>query len=243
MGTEFGFAAAFMVGFLGSVHCIGMCGGIVGILSVGGARKDNRPITANRLANLLAYNAGRIVSYSLAGLLAGIAGNAAYEVFPLSRVAEVGMMLSGGFLILLGLYLADWWRALGRIEAIGAKLWAKIQPLSHRLLPVRSPLAAFPLGLLWGWLPCGLVYATLVWALFVADPLMSMGLMLFFGLGTLPMLLAMGTLADRLSRLRSHPYIRRTAGVLIIVFGVMTFVGLVHPIQPINHPVGLMCSA
>lgn len=234
---ELGLTTAFMVGLLGSVHCIGMCGGIVGVMGAGSGSSR-----AGRMMNLLAYNTGRIASYGVAGLVAGLAGSHAFDLFPFERVAEVGLLVSGSFMILLGLYLADWWRGLARLESIGGRLWTKVQPLTRRFIPVRSVFQAFPLGLLWGWLPCGLVYATLVWALFTADPLYSMLIMVFFGLGTLPMLLSMGGLADRLSDARKHPSVRRFAGVVVIVFGALTFLGVVHPIHPTAHPVGLMCT-
>ncbi len=239
--SELSLAAAFVVGLLGSVHCIGMCGGIAGMLgsasSMGGA-----PAAPRRWLNLLGYNLGRIVSYGVAGLVAGFAGNRAFDLFPMERVAELGLMLSGGFMILMGLYLAEWWRGLDILERAGSVLWRRLQPLSTRLLPVRSAWQSVPLGLVWGWLPCGLVYATLVWALFTADPVRSMALMIAFGLGTLPMLLAIGGAAGAIAAARSRPLVRRTAGVIIIVFGVLTFLGLVHPIHPVDHPVGLVCD-
>lgn len=229
-----------MVGLLGSVHCIGMCGGIVGVLGAGGGRRVG---VARRTINALAYNVGRIVSYGVAGLVAGTVGSRAVDLFPVQRVSEVGLLLSGGFMILLGMYLADFWRGLVRLEVIGGRLWSRIQPLTRRFLPVRFVWQAFALGLLWGWLPCGLVYATLVWALFAADPLHSMSIMVFFGLGTLPMLLVMGSVAERLANIRRRPWVRRTAGLLIIGFGVLTFLGVVHPIPPLEHPVGSLCTS
>ncbi len=239
--SELGLVAAFVVGLLGSVHCIGMCGGIAGVLGSASSMGRDQP-RSRRWLNLLGYNFGRIVSYSLAGLIAGFAGNRAFDLFPMERVAEVGLMLSGGFMILMGLYLAEWWRGLDALERAGSLLWRRLQPLSRRLLPVRSAWQSIPLGLLWGWLPCGLVYATLVWALFTADPLRSMLLMMAFGLGTLPMLLVIGGAADALAAARSKPVVRRTAGAVIILFGALTFLGVVHPIHPVDHPVGLVCD-
>jgi uncharacterized protein len=234
-----GLFAAFLVGLLGSVHCAGMCSGIAGLLGAGQATER----APRRIANTLGYNSGRIASYALAGLAAGLLGSGAYTLFPVSRVAEVGLILSGGFMIMLGLYLADWWRGLSTLETFGAGLWKRIQPFSRHLLPVRSPGQAIALGMLWGWLPCGLVYATLVWALFAADPVYSALIMVCFGLGTLPMLLALGGIAEQISRARRHPNVRRGAGVLIIAFGVLTFLGIVHPVHPGDHSLPSSCTA
>ncbi len=241
MTIELTLIAAFMIGFLGSVHCIGMCGGIVGVVS-SGLPRGNRIFSVGRLWYMLGYNAGRIVSYGLAGLIAGFLGSGAYDLFPMERVGEVGLLLSGGFMILMGLYLSDWWKGLARVEAIGARLWVSIQPLSRRLLPLKTPWQAFPLGLLWGWLPCGLVYATLVWALFTASPYHSMILMLAFGAGTLPMLLLLGGAADKLNQARSNPLVRRGAGLMIIIFGVLTFLGIIQPAHIVEHPAGMVCE-
>ncbi len=238
MTESFGIVAALLVGLLGSVHCIGMCGGISGVLAAGNATGSG----ARRIGNTLSYNLGRIFSYGVAGFIAGHAGRATYDLFPVARVAEVGLLLSGLFMIAMGLYLADWWRGISRVESAGSILWRRIQPYSRHFLPVKSPWQALSLGILWGWLPCGLVYATLVWALFAADPMRSMSIMIAFGIGTLPMLLAMGGLADQLARLRSRPVIRRTAGILIIVFGAATFMGWAHPMHPLDHPVGAICT-
>ncbi len=238
MTHELELVSAFLVGLLGSVHCIGMCGGIAGLLGAPGAGAGR----VRRLFNTVGYNVGRIASYGIAGFIVGTAGSGVYDLFPMTRVAEVGLLVSGGFMILLGLYLAGWWRALAGVERAGGVLWKRIQPLTRHLLPVRSPWQAVPLGMLWGWLPCGLVYATLVWALFAADPMYSMAIMIAFGAGTLPMLLALGGIAGRLDRLRRHPLARQVAGALVIAFGVATFVGWIHPVHAVDHPVDAICT-
>ena len=150
---ELTLGSAFLVGLLGSVHCIGMCGGIVGVL--GSTLPDERSGGVNSIPFWLSYNAGRILSYASAGVLAGFLGNAALSLFTPTRVAEIGIVLSASFMIALGLYLAGWWRGLVGIEVLGGFLWRRIEPLARAMLPVTSPFKAFPLGLLWGWLPCG----------------------------------------------------------------------------------------
>lgn len=125
-------------------------------------------------------------------------------------------------MVALGMYLANWWRILSVLEDIGAIAWRKIEPWGRRWLPVRNPLQALGLGVIWGWLPCGLVYAVVAWSLTTGDIQQSAMLMLGFGLGTLPTLLLMGSAAAQLKHLFQRQVVRTTAGVIIIVFGVYT---------------------
>jgi sulfite exporter TauE/SafE len=218
--------AAFVVGLLGSTHCAGMCGGIVGALTLG-LPAPLRTGPRQLLPYLIAYNTGRIASYSAAGALAGYAG-AQLDRLVLSQVQVVGHYVAGVFLVALGLYLAGWWLGLVWLERGGALLWHRLEPLGRRLLPVRHPAQAVGLGLVWGWLPCGLVYAALAWALTVADPARGAALMFAFGLGTLPMLLLLGGAAASANRWLRHPALRRIAGAAIIAFGLYTLFGGGH---------------
>lgn len=206
--------SAFVVGLLGGVHCVGMCGGIVGALSLGLPGQRNLPL-------LLAYNIGRISSYTAAGALMGALGFYFSGLLPVQIAQQVLLAVAGLFLILMGLYLAGWWNALTAIERAGGVLWRRIEPLGRGLLPVRSVWHGFLLGLLWGWLPCGLVYSALVWTVSAGGALEGAALMLAFGLGTLPNLLLMGVAAAQLSRWVRQPAVRRAAGALVIGFGVL----------------------
>jgi len=209
--------AAFLVGLLGGVHCVGMYGGIVAALSLGlPAEAPQR----SRWLLLLSYNLARILTYSLVAALMGGVGWLAAHWSGLYQVQLVLRWLAGLFMIALGLYLGGWWQGLTAVERVGALLWRRIEPLGRRYLPVRSPAQAFTLGLLWGWLPCGLVYSVLVWSISTADPLYGAALLFSFGLGTLPNLLAMGVLAERLSARVRDPRIRRAAGLIVTGFGV-----------------------
>jgi sulfite exporter TauE/SafE len=206
--------SAFIVGLLGGVHCAGMCGGIVGALSFGTQQQRNLPL-------LLAYNAGRIASYTLAGALMGALGFYFSGLLPVQTAQRVLLTLAGLFLVLMGLYLAGWWNALARVERAGGLLWRRIEPLGRGLLPVRSLRQALLLGALWGWLPCGLVYSALVWTVSSGGAIEGAALMLAFGLGTLPNLLLMGVAAAQLQRWVRHPAVRAGAGVLVIAFGLV----------------------
>lgn len=209
--------SALILGLLGGGHCLGMCGGLMGALTLAIPPEQR----GRRLQLLLAYNLGRILSYATAGLLFGLAGWAVAS----SPAAMLLRIVAGLLLISMGLYLGGWWSGLTRIEALGRGLWRHIQPVASRLLPVSSLPRALLLGALWGWLPCGLVYSTLLWAASQGDALDSGLLMLAFGLGTWPVLLATGLAAERLTALLRRRGVRMTGGLLVILFGLWTLPG------------------
>lgn len=221
MNSGFPLISAFLAGLLGSVHCIAMCGGIVGSLSLGLA-EEIRQRRAALLPYLLTYNLGRLLSYALAGLLAGVLGTQLMALLPLQDPGVVVVWISGIFLIALGLYIGAWWQALAWLEKAGARVWRYIEPWGRGLLPVRSPWQALALGLVWGWLPCGLVYSMLVLAFTAGSGVQGVAIMLAFGFGTLPMLLAMGGAAQWLHSVTREPALRRIAGALIITAGLFT---------------------
>ncbi len=209
--------SALILGLLGGGHCLGMCGGLMGALTMAiPAEQRNR-----RLQLLLAYNIGRISSYALAGLLVGLAGWAIGN----SPAALLLRVLAGILLICMGLYLAGWWSGLTRIEALGRHLWRHLQPLTRRLMPVTSVPQALFLGAIWGWLPCGLVYSSLLWAASQGSAINSALLMLVFGLGTVPVLLATGMAAERLTAVLRQRGVRIAGGVLVMLFGLWTLPG------------------
>jgi uncharacterized protein len=221
MPTEITLVSAFLVGLLGSTHCLGMCGGIVGALTVG-VRADIRSSPARLFPYLAAYNLGRIASYALAGAIVGFLSGQIFNVVPTSPARLAAKIITGGFMIALGLYLAGWWPGLSALERLGGKLWVRLEPFGRRFLPVDHPLKALAAGLVWGWLPCGLVYSALAWSMTTGSAAQGALLMFFFGLGTLPMLLAIGTATGIFRRVVVHPWVRRGAGVLILLFGVYT---------------------
>ncbi len=222
MPAEFTFVSAFLVGFFGSVHCAGMCGGIVGALTLGAA--GDAAGSQRRIIFLLLYNLGRLMSYAVAGAIAGAVGASLLQALPLPRAQQVGALLSGGVMVALGLYLAGWWQGLAGLERVGARLWHRIEPLGRRFLPIKTPTHALAAGVLWGWLPCGMVYAALAWTLTAPGAADGALLMAAFGVGTLPMLLTLGLTWDRLNRLARQPMIRRLAGLVVIAFGIWMLV-------------------
>ncbi|MBL8417488.1 MAG: sulfite exporter TauE/SafE family protein [Dechloromonas sp.] len=213
------YLALFLVGLLGGTHCVGMCGGIVGALSLGAPA---------RWSMHLAYNAGRIISYAAAGALAGVLGAASLSLDGQAPVRLTLYLLANLMLVALGLYLLGVTRALAFTERAGQHLWRLIQPLTRRFLPARTIAQAFPLGLLWGWLPCGLVYSALATALSAGSPERGALLMLAFGLGTLPNLLLAGILLARLNEFVRRPVVRIASGLLVLGFGIYGLIGLMR---------------
>jgi sulfite exporter TauE/SafE len=212
---------AFLLGISSSFHCIGMCGGIISALSLSlPAETRGQPI---RLFGLIcAYNFGRITSYTIAG---GLAGYLVY-LSPVSSMTSAAYLafqiLATGFLIALGLHIAGWLPQMKKIEMIGLLLWKYLQPLGRRFIPANTIPRSLMIGLIWGWLPCGLVYSVLLWTLSSADPIKGASYMFMFGLGTLPSMIITALFSDSIIRASSFTKLRKFAGVLIIMLGLTT---------------------
>ncbi len=208
--------AAFLTGFTGSVHCAGMCGGIAGALALGAT-----PTTSARRALLLiGYNLGRIATYTLIGAtLGGLAGSLQHLLHG-TRLPLVLSITGAALLALTGLYIGWGWQGLAPLERAGMRIWRHVEPIGRRFLPVRNAATALAAGFVWGWLPCGMVYTALAFAITAANPVESAARMFAFGLGTLPMLLAAGWMAQRLASLTRQPWLRRLAGLTILATSV-----------------------
>ncbi|MGZ8966395.1 MAG: sulfite exporter TauE/SafE family protein [Gallionella sp.] len=212
--TDFSIIAVFFVGLLGGVHCLGMCGSLVGILTT--QLPKNKPLWTFHLA----YSGGRVLSYSVAGALVGSVGAAGLLWRDQVPMQHLLFALSSLMLIALGLYLAGINHLVRRIEALGGGLWRRLQPYTRRLFPVSTVWRAFQLGMVWGWLPCGLVYSVLLAALASGSAQHGALIMLAFGLGTLPNLLLIGLFWQRVKGWVQHPRVRLSAGLLVAAFGV-----------------------
>jgi sulfite exporter TauE/SafE len=210
------FFSAFVIGLLGSGHCLVMCGGISTMLTT--AISDTSRF--KQYAIILAYNFGRIASYSLIGALVALTSSMATKNIGLP--VSLLKTFSGIFLILLGLYLGQWLMWLSHVEHIGKRVWRHISPQTKKFIPIKNIRSAFALGALWGWLPCGLVYSTLTWALASADVVNGALIMFFFGLGTLPALLSVSLGTISVKSLLSHVLFRKLAAILVILYGLYT---------------------
>ncbi|MCY7293869.1 sulfite exporter TauE/SafE family protein [Alteromonas sp. a30] len=207
------FISAFLIGIAGSVHCIAMCGGVTAGLSLA------IPKGKQQLPFIFAYNLGRITSYSIAGGLAGALSSI------LSHQLQDGIawlnLLSGLFLLLMAAYIGNWWPILSQLERIGGVLWRRISPLSKRFMPFKHPLYALPYGLIWGWLPCGLVYSSLTWSLASGNATNGALSMFFFGLGTLPSMILAAYSATQVTHLLKKPRTKQLIALILALFGIL----------------------
>jgi uncharacterized protein len=208
----------FLLGLFSSLHCVGMCGGIMSALSFSIARDKK----SQSISIILFYNFGRIVTYTLMGLLLGFFVQELMQWSGLHYIRG----LAGLMLIAMGLYLAGWWSGLIYLEGLGRYLWNYVQPLSKLLLPVNSISKAMVLGGIWGWLPCGLIYSMLIYAVAQGNFLNAALAMLAFGIGTLPSMMVAGFFADGLRRWLQLRIIRCGFALLIIILGCWTLGGV-----------------
>ena len=209
-------SAAFVAGFFGSAHCLGMCGGIAGLFAV----KLEIASLSRRLGLGLAYNIGRVLGYAALGFLAAGIGGVLAGVLP--SLAGPIRIASGLLIVLVGVHLAFDLRLLDILERGGAVLWQRIAPSAQSLLPVTSHWQAVALGFLWGWLPCGLVYSALLIAATSGEALDGAIVMAAFGLGTLPAMLVTGLGAAQLQAFMTRKWARRGAGLVVVLLGLAT---------------------
>jgi sulfite exporter TauE/SafE len=207
-------SAAFITGLLGSAHCFGMCGGISGLFAVNASVQSLR----QQFPQAVAYNAGRVATYAILGLVVAMLGKGAVGSIP--ELAAPVRLASGLLIILVGLQVAFNWRILSVVENAGARLWRRVAPAAKGLVPVESILQALGLGLIWGLLPCGLVYSVLLLAATTAEPTSGGLVMIAFGLGTMPAMIATGVSASKLAQFMSRR--RVGAGLLIVALGLAT---------------------
>lgn len=219
---EYSLAGAFVVGLMGAGHCLGMCGGLVGALST------QIPINHqyNRLAQLLkyqlSYSGGRIFSYMLAGAICGGIANGLGYVFD-ATIYLIGLRIFAAMMMIItGLYIAQIWFGLIKIETLGQGLWRQLKPFATKILPIMNLKQAFVAGTLWGWLPCGLVYSMLTWSVASHSVIDGATIMLAFGLGTFPALLLTGLAAKKMALVLQHKSIKLISGLILIGFGIQT---------------------
>jgi len=224
-----GYAAAFVAGVAGSVHCLAMCGGLSGALGMRARQRGVSPQKSFMYA--AASQLGRLSSYALAGGLCGAFGGFFTQAFALTPLIQMLRMAAGLLLIALALKILLQWNLLRWLERAGGLFWQRIAPFSQRISGGGLKQSLL-LGALWGWLPCGLVYSMLVFAAFSGRSLSGAGILLAFGVGTLPTMLTGSLLASQLTRLALGRKLRFGAGLLLLVFGLWTAVA---PLQHGGH--------
>ncbi|MEO5558769.1 MAG: sulfite exporter TauE/SafE family protein [Dokdonella sp.] len=210
--------AVLLLGLVASGHCIVMCGGISGALGLVTAKDRSG---APRRLLLVTYQLGRITSYTLAGLLVGSVGDRVISLLDIDSVRAGLRIATGAALVMAALAMLGYMKAPGL--GLGRLLWPRIARLGRRLVPVTSTSRAFAFGMLWGWMPCGLVYSVLLIAALAANPMQSAAIMFAFGLGTLPAMLAAAWSAPRLAAWTARRSVRHGVGMclLICAFAVM----------------------
>jgi sulfite exporter TauE/SafE len=212
--------SAWLVGALGGVHCIAMCGGL---LSAVAARDANRVATLRPAAEIarrqFAYHAGRLATYALLGALFGAAGAAtlgAVSVLPLQRALYVAANV---LVVLLGASLAFRAATLAPLQQAGLRAFAPVLRGLQPLLLRPGASGRIALGFAWGFMPCAMIYGVLPLALLSGGAWQGAAVMLAFGLGTLPNLLAVGVLLARTRRLLSARALRHAGAAVLIAFG------------------------
>jgi sulfite exporter TauE/SafE len=194
-----------------------MCGGISAAL----AATTQKPIA------LLLYSIGRLMSYTLLGGMIGGAVATSVDVSGWNQGLNTLRIVAGVLMVLLGLYIAGWYKGISVIEKAGRGIWRLLSPLAQKLMPLRNSAYALPLGMIWGWLPCGLVYSMLSWAAMSGSALGGAQTMLAFGLGTLPAMLSLAFFAQHVHKVTSAIWVRKTGGILLIALGLYTALNVV----------------
>lgn len=209
---------AFFIGLVGAGHCMGMCGGIASMLTMGQSQPSKWVP--------LFYNSGRLMSYALIGAVIGGAVSSISTISELNNALIWLRLAAALFMILLACYIGRWWQGLLVIEKFGQSLWRVISPAGKSLLPLKSPIHALPFGFIWGWLPCGLVYSMLTWSAVAGSALNGALVMLAFGLGTLPAMLLVGHSAAFLHKLQNSRIFRHIVAFTILIYGLYTAYGV-----------------
>jgi sulfite exporter TauE/SafE len=204
--------AALLIGFIGSSHCLVMCGGIAGALQLSMPAQSR----ARKLQLQLLLSLGRLTTYALFGALVGYFGAGAMQLAGASLLWL--RLLAGLLLLMMALYISRLWFGLIHLEQLGQKLWRYVQPLAGKLLPLNSATKAYSYGLCWGALPCGLVYSTLGWSLASGNAMQGGLLMLSFGAGTLPAILLTGSAAGVLQKLKNTSWLRYCAAIMLAIY-------------------------
>lgn len=220
------YLVALLMGLFSSFHCLSMCGSIIGSLTLS-LRREIREDKSQLFPFVCSYNLGRIASYTLAGFLAGSLESMLTMPFGEGHGHRLLQLLSALIMAGAGLYIAGWFPRFAYIERGGAHLWRAIEPIGRRLIPVQTLRQAFFFGMIWGWMPCGLVYAALSLAATSGDVVRSTFTMLAFGIGTLPAVVGVGVMTSLMVRLSGMRNFRVLSGVTLMAMAILAaFPGL-----------------
>lgn len=229
------YLVALLMGLFSSLHCLGMCGSIIGSLTLS-LRREIREQKSLLMPFVFSYNVGRITSYSLGGLLAGLAHHVLSMPLGEGHGHRILQIVSALIMAGAGLHIAGWFPRFAYIEKAGGVIWKRIEPYGRRLIPVETLPKAFVFGMIWGWLPCGLVYTALALAATTGDVVRSTFTMLAFGVGTLPAVMGVGIMTSLLVRLSNMKKFRQAAGVTLIALSLLAAFPWLNPM--VRHTIG-----
>ena len=221
------YLVAFIMGLFSSLHCVGMCGSIIGTLTLS-LKPEIRNNKSRLFPFVFNYNLGRISSYAFAGLLAGIIGSILSLPFSDPTGYRALQIISATIMACTGLYIAGWFPGFAYIEKAGARLWKLLEPLGRKIIPVTKLYQAFLFGIIWGWLPCGLVYTALALAITTGNIVQSCLTMLIFGLGTMPAVIGVGVIGGMLAKMNRY---KQIIGVLFIILAIFSAMPWLNPMR------------
>lgn len=219
---------ALLMGLFSALHCLGMCGSIIGSLTLS-LRREIREQRSQLLPFVLSYNFGRISSYALGGMFAGLLHHVLSLPFDDGHGHRMLQIVSALVMTSAGLHIAGWFPRFAYIEKFGAQFWRRIEPYGRRLIPVETLLQAYVFGLIWGWLPCGLVYTALALAATADSVFRSTVTMLAFGIGTLPAVAGVGIMTSLLVRLSRMNRFRQVTGITLILLALLAAFPWLNP--------------
>lgn len=213
------YLVALGLGIFSTIHCFGMCGGIVGALSmtIPAEIRQNRWRFTTIVA---AYNLGRITTYTILGFIAGQVSSLMIDQLFIESGQRVLQIIAGIVLTGIGLNMSGLVPFSNRLEAAGYAVWTFIRPIGQYFFPVTNAYRGYASGFIWGMLPCALVYSALISSISMADVYKSTAVMFFFGLGTLPGMIFAGTVGGSINKRFHSSTIRYIASSLVIALGI-----------------------
>jgi sulfite exporter TauE/SafE len=206
---------AFLMGFLGSGHCVAMCGSLS--MALGFSVPNDKPF----LLYSIMISFGRIFGYGLIGFTVNFF---AQSVVSLTQGGVLYLAFLSSILMFgIGLHIANISSVVLKTEFIGKWFQPLIDPIKAKILPIDSLIKCILYGFFWGFLPCGLVYTALSLALTSPSSVTGFLVMLFFGLGTLPTLVGLTLVNAKLNLILNRSYVRVLLGVSVMLMALWQF--------------------
>ena len=227
-GFSTSYLVAFVMGLFSSLHCLSMCGSIIGSLTLS-LRREIRENKSQLIPFVLSYNIGRVASYAVVGYFAGLLHNVLMLPLGEGQGHRILQIVSALIMAGAGFHIAGWFPRFAYIERAGTVFWRLIEPIGRKLVPVETLPQALIFGMIWGWLPCGLVYAALTLAATAGNEYRSTLTMLSFGVGTLPTVIGIGIMTSLMVRLSNLRKFRQVAGISLIALALLAAFPQINP--------------